>query len=334
VFDVLGFRTAIYFDADIYVLKALDHVHDALEQGTSCVLTPHITAPLPLDGEKPDIYSFMQVGMYNLGFLGLGNTPEARAFNTWWGQKTQEDCFVALDRGVFVDQKFVDFAPSFMNDVLILRHPGYNAAYWNLPLRHLSRAAAGGFKVNQTFDLHFFHFSGINLQNREIFSKHQTRFKTSELGVAVNELYDAYVAEVRSNGSINGAVLSATPYGFGSLKNGLPISQAMRRVYARHEKEVPEQTDPFELDSGFFDMRSFVTETTDHVAPKEVALLLSKALTGRSFMIQNFVRRLLTGKQRVLDYWSRRLATVAPRGVPRTAASPEKPPPANRPTEK
>jgi hypothetical protein len=83
VFDVLGFQAAIYLDADIYVLKALDHVHDALEKGTSCVLTPHITAPLPFDGEKPDDYMFMQAGMYNLGFLGLGNTPEARAFNTW-----------------------------------------------------------------------------------------------------------------------------------------------------------------------------------------------------------------------------------------------------------
>ena len=334
VFDVLGFQTAIYFDADIYVLKALDHVHDALEQGTSCVVTPHITAPLPLDGEKPDVYSFMQVGMYNLGFLGLGNTPEARAFNTWWGQKTQEDCFVALDRGVFVDQKFVDFAPSFMNDVLILRHPGYNAAYWNLPQRHLSRAGADGFKVNQTFDLHFFHFSGINLQDREIFSKHQTRFKTSELGVAVNELYDAYVAEVRSNGSINGAALSETPYGFGSLKNGLPISQAMRRVYARHEKKVSEQTDPFDLDSGFFDARSFVTATTSRVAPEEMASLLSKALTGRSFMIRNLARRLLKGKHRVLEDWSRRLGTVAPGGEPQTSVAPKKPTPAVPPIEK
>jgi hypothetical protein len=333
VFDVLGFQAAIYLDADIYVLKALDHVHDALKNGTSCVLTPHVTAPLPLDDKEPDVYTFLQAGMYNLGFLGLGNTPEARAFNAWWGHRTLDDCFVAQDRGVFVDQKFVDFAPSFMNDVLILRHPGYNAAYWNLPQRQVSRAG-DRFMVNQTFDLHFFHFSGIDLENKQTFSKYQTRFKTSELGRAVNDLYDAYVAEVRSNGSINGAAFSKTPYGFGALRNGLPISQAMRVVYARREKEIPEQTDPFELDSGFFEMRSFVTETTNHVAPKEVASLLSKALTGRSFMIQNFVRRLLTGKQRVLDYWSRRLATVAPRGVPRTAALPEKPPPANRPTEK
>jgi hypothetical protein len=333
VFDALGCRTAIYLDADIYVLKALDHVHDALEKGTSCVLTPHITAPLPLDGEKPDVYTFMQAGMYNLGFLGLGNTPEARAFNTWWGQKTLEDCFVAQHRGVFVDQKFVDFAPSFMNDVLILRHPGYNVAYWNLPQRHVSRAG-DCFKVNQTFDLHFFHFSGINLENREAFSKYQTRFKTRNLGKAVNELYDAYVAEVRRNGSIDGAALSETPYGFGSLKNGLPISQAMRVVYARREKEIPEQTDPFELEPGFFDMRSFVTETTDHVAPKEVALLLSKALTGRSFMIQNFVRRLLAGELGVLNYWSRRLATVAPREAPRIADTPQKPTPATPATEK
>jgi len=333
VFGVLGLQAAIYLDADICVLKALDHVHDALESGTSCVLTPHITAPLPIDGEKPDVYTFMQAGMYNLGFLGLGNTSEARAFNSWWGQKTQDDCFVAQDRGVFVDQKFVDFAPSFMNDVLILRHPGYNVAYWNLPQRQVSRSA-DRFMVNQTFELHFFHFSGIELENKQAFSKYQTRFKTSELGSAVNDLYDAYVAEVRSNGSINGAALSEMPYGFGALRNGLPISQVMRAVYARREKEIPEQADPFELDSEFFDMRSFVTETTNHVAPKEVALLLSKALTGRSFMIQNFVRRLLTGKQRALDYWSRRLATVAPRGVPWTATSPGNPPSADPPIEK
>ncbi len=333
VFDMLGFQAAIYLDADVYVLKALHHVHDALEKGTSCVLTPHITAPLPLDGEKPDVYSFMQAGMYNLGFLGLGNTPEARAFNTWWGQKTRDDCFVAQDRGVFVDQKFVDFAPSFMNDVLILRHPGYNVAYWNLPQRHVSRAA-DGFKVNQTFDLHFFHFSGIDLENREAFSKYQTRFKTSDLGNAVNDLYDAYVAEVRSNRSINGAAFSEMPYGFGALQNGLPVSQAMRLVYASHEKEIPEQADPFELDPGFFETRSFVIETTSGVAPEKLASLLSKALTGRSFMIQNFVRRQLKGKHWVLDYWSRRLGTVASGGEPQTGTMSNKPTPAAPPTEK
>ncbi len=333
VFDVLGFQAAIYLDADIYVLKALDHVHDALKKGTSCVLTPHITAPLPLDDKEPDVYTFMQAGMYNLGFLGLGNTPEARAFNTWWGHRTLDDCFVAQDRGVFVDQKFVDFAPSFMNDVLILRHPGYNAAYWNLPQRRVSRSA-DGFKINQTFDLYFFHFSGIDLENREAFSKYQTRFRTSDLGTALNDLYDAYVAEVRSNGSANGAALSETPYGFGALRNGLPISQAMRLIYATHEKEIPAQTDPFDLDSRFFDERSFVTATTNGVAPEELASLLSKALTGRSFMVQNFVRRLLKGKYRVLDYWSRRLRTVAPGGGPQTGDTSKKPARVDLPTEK
>jgi hypothetical protein len=333
VFDVLGFQAAIYLDADIYVLKALHHVHDALENGASCVLTPHITAPLPFDGAKPDVDTFMQAGMYNLGFLGLGNTLEARAFNTWWGQKTRDDCFVAQDRGVFVDQKFVDFAPSFMNDVLILRHPGYNVAYWNLPQRQVSRAG-DRFMVNQAFDLHFFHFSGIDLENKETFSKYQTRFKTSELGRAVNDLYDAYVAEVRSTGSINGAAFSETPYGFGTLRNGLPISQAMRLIYATHEKEIPAQTDPFDLDSGFFDVRSFVTATSSGVAPEELASLLSKALTGRSFMFQNFVRRLLKGKYRVLDYWSRRLRTVAPGGAPQTADTSKKPTRVDFPTGK
>ena len=333
VFDVLGFRTAIYFDADIYVLKALHHVHDALEQGTSCVLTPHLTAPLPLDGKKPDVYAFMLAGMYNLGFLGLSNTPEARAFNTWWGQKTLDDCFVAQDRGVFVDQKFVDFAPSFMSDVLILRHPGYNVAYWNLPQRHVSRDV-DGFKVNQTFDLHFFHFSGIDLENTAVFSKYQTRFETSNLGRAVTDLYNAYVAEVVSNGSINGVALLETPYGFGTLKSGLPISQAMRLVYVTHEKDIPAHTDPFELDCEFFDARLFVTATTNRVAPEELASLLSKALTGRSFMIRNFVRRQLKGKHRVLDYWSRRLGTVVPGGEPRTTVTPQKSTPGDPPTEK
>ena len=71
----------------------------------------------------------------------------------------------------------------------------------------------------------------------------------------------------------------------GRSGTGCQSARSCGAVYARREKEIPEQADPFELDSGFFDMRSFVTQTTDHVAPKEVALLLSKALTGRSFMI-------------------------------------------------
>lgn len=253
-FDRLNFRSAIYLDPDILVLKPLVDVERALAEGASCVLTPHVTEPVA-DGKKPDDYTFLTCGGFNLGFVALSASAEARAFNSWWGQKLKDDCFVALERGVFVDQKYVDLAPSFMEKVRILRHPGYNLAYWNLVHRKVAEVD-GELRANDA-PVHFVHFSGIDLSDRERFSRHQDRWTRQTVGDALRRLYDDYLARLDRNDVCgHGLFYSKAPYAYDHLASGAKIAPAMRRVYRHYRAETKPGDDPFMLAPEFFNATS------------------------------------------------------------------------------
>ena len=128
-----GFGQVAYLDPDILVTAPLQPVWDGLE-GHSCVLTPHHLHPLQ-DGRHPNDLAIMKSGVYNLGFLGLRNDEDAARLARWWADRLLTGCRVDLPGHMFTDQRWMDLAPAFVPRTLILRHPGCNLAYWNLPHR-------------------------------------------------------------------------------------------------------------------------------------------------------------------------------------------------------
>lgn len=222
LFDRKGYGAAIYIDPDIQMFAPLDQVHAAFADGASCVLTPHILTPLTDDGTPSDL-DLMKSGTFNLGFGAFANVPEARTFLTWWGDKLRRYCLIDLENGLFVDQRFVDFAPSFLADLQVLRDPGHNVAYWNLAHRPVRQTAtgwtAGGSK------LVFFHFSGVVPGAADIFSKHQSRFDMTNVGDAA-ELVRDYIARIAAN---DHARWAAIPYAYGQFSTGEAIAAPMRR---------------------------------------------------------------------------------------------------------
>src|SRR5262249_51445438 len=62
----------------------------------------------------------------------------------------------------------------FALNVRISRHPGLNAAYWNLHERHFQSVNGQHFVNGQP--LRFFHFSGYSLDKPDALTKHWTRF--------------------------------------------------------------------------------------------------------------------------------------------------------------
>ena len=58
----------------------------------------------------------------------------------WWGVRLERDCIVDPERGFFVDQRWIDLVPGMADDFYVLRDPGFNVAYWNLPTRTVERA--------------------------------------------------------------------------------------------------------------------------------------------------------------------------------------------------
>lgn len=170
-----GMETVIYIDPDIYVFRPLTEVFELLSNGAAGVLTPHLLAPLPRDGAHPDDLDIQRSGIYNLGFIALAAGSQADALLAWWWGWLQTHCFADPSTGVFTDQKWMNFAPVFWPEISVLRHPGYNVAYWNLPQRNIAEGQIHGEWVVNGKPLVFFHFSGFNPSKPQVLSKHQDR---------------------------------------------------------------------------------------------------------------------------------------------------------------
>jgi glycosyltransferase involved in cell wall biosynthesis len=218
-----GYRKVIYFDPDIRIYQPLDRLLELLELHNA-VLTPHLIAPLNDDG-WPSELSILQAGSYNLGFIALRNSEEALRLAKWWQAKLYKECVVDLPRNLFVDQKWMDMAPSLFAGVHIERDAGWNVAYWNLGHRPLSRAADGSLQAAGR-PLLFFHFSGFAIDDNSL-SRHQNRFDKGLPGSPLRELCDGYAAALSDFGV---ARFSKLPYAFAYFADGTPVPDAARRL--------------------------------------------------------------------------------------------------------
>lgn len=217
---------AIYLDPDILVFQPLGDVHQLLGAGANIVLTPHSLSPLE-DGFRPNDVTLMQTGVYNLGFGAFANTEETKKYIKWWGRQLETKCIVALESGIFVDQKFMDMAPAYCAGTEILRHPGYNVAYWNLANREVSLNDKTYTSNGAT--LIFFHFSGVIPDDPSVFSKHQDRFEVKDIGCVstlLNNYLDA-LHEERHQDYTN------IEYAFAQFPNGENITAMHRQCYAK-----------------------------------------------------------------------------------------------------
>jgi hypothetical protein len=185
----------IYFDPDIIVFQPLTHLVDGLNR-CDVLVTPHALSPFP-DEFYPAENDFMNTGTFNLGFIALRRSDEARRMVRWWMEKLRDECRIDLCHGLFVDQKWINLVPHFFRNVGIEKHPGYNVAYWNLHERHLANVE-GTWLVNERYPLQFFHFSGYGLKQPDSISKYQTRFTFAQRSDVV-PLFARYAERLRAH---------------------------------------------------------------------------------------------------------------------------------------
>jgi glycosyltransferase involved in cell wall biosynthesis len=241
----------VYLDPDVLVVSDLVELKQALADGASIVLTPHSLAPLD-DGKDPDDIRLMRTGAYNLGFCAIHRSPAAFAFIDWWGKHLLEHCVVDLDNGIFVDQKFCDLAPCYFENVHVLRHPGYNVAYWNLLHRQIKYTGSAGAFAAGDQPLRFFHFSGVVPSDRTVFSKHQDRFTVRNIGDA-KILLDRYIDNLNKHSLIESVNLFKLSYAYSTLANGLFFTDQMRKVYGDLNAPAPRKyEEAFNGDIGRF----------------------------------------------------------------------------------
>jgi hypothetical protein len=219
-----GVERVAYLDPDIRIYDSLGEI-DRLLGENHVVVTPHLTEPMPRDGRKPSESDILIAGAYNLGFLGLSRGDDTLELLSWWAERLETDCVLDPEKGYFVDQRWIDFAPGLVDSFHVLRDPGYNVAYWNLAGRRLSQRG-GRVEVNGR-PLRFFHFSGFKPERRDRLSTHQDRIVVAA-DSPLRKLCDAYADELLANGYEDAI---SWPYDFAALPNGLELDRQMRQVY-------------------------------------------------------------------------------------------------------
>jgi len=216
-----GYDGVVYLDPDIYVYGPLTEVTSAMQQH-SILLTPHCVY-FGMGQQAIDVsFTLMRTGTFNLGFIAVSRCSETSVFLDWWCTMCASDCYDEQERGIFVDQKWLDLAIGGLSRFGIICSPGLNMAYWNLHERKLI-----GQMVNGKYPLVFFHFSGIEVERADGISKHLPGVHLTDRPDLAS-LFRGYRDRLSAN---DYAHYSSRQYAFGFYDDGRPIGVLARRLY-------------------------------------------------------------------------------------------------------
>jgi hypothetical protein len=237
--DRYGADRIYYFDPDITLFHRLDDLEARLDR-SSVLLTPHQTEPQPADAEQAIIDNeicSLQHGVYNLGFLAVRMTVEGRRFIDWWADRLRRFCYANIPVGLFTDQRWIDLAPAFFDDIRIVREPQYNVATWNMTHRHAAGRIPDGVTINGQ-PLVFYHFSGFDSGAQEVmlerYGSHSPVFFA---------LRDWYIQRCEEMGQ---GLLGKLPCIHGSYRNGERVPDTHRLLYRGRPDLMVRFPDPYE----------------------------------------------------------------------------------------
>ncbi|MFC0212697.1 glycosyltransferase family 4 protein [Paenibacillus chartarius] len=204
----------LFLDADTKLFGRMEELEQALREHP-IVLTPHLLQDADL--------TYLQHGLYNVGFLGLRRSEESERFLRWWTDRTDRYCYAnQYANGLFYEQNWLNLAPAYF-DVQTLDHPGYNLAYWNLHERgQVERLAPGRYLVNGV-PLRLAHFSHVEGDMLSSMNAH--------IGDKKNGLYvmrSIYLRELYLAGHQR---LRRMPWSYNYFEDGKPISQVDRSAF-------------------------------------------------------------------------------------------------------
>jgi hypothetical protein len=243
IMDQYPGEPVLYLDPDIVVLSPLDDLLSQLDRH-DVLLTPHLVDPEDtVEAMIAHEICALQHGVYNLGFLGLAPTAEARRFVDWWAERLRLFCHAEIGNGLFTDQRWADLAPAFFRSLGILRDAAYNVATWNLTHRLVTGSLEEGLKVNGQ-PLCFFHFSGFDRGDQKVMLD-----KFGSRSPVLYQLRQWYIDQCRQMGQDD---LGDAPWAYAAFQNGKPITPHQRRLYRSRQDLQQAFPDPVRTDRDDF----------------------------------------------------------------------------------
>ncbi len=231
-------EAVIYFDPDIVLFSRLDDLFEELRSG-SILLTPHQVKPEEsVQAIMDNEIGSLRHGVFNLGFLGVRNDKDGRALSDWWANRVYHFCTESVEENLFVDQKWMNFAPIFFEGVRIVKCPRFNVAPWNITTRKVSGSLKTGFAVEGK-PLGFYHFTGFDSGGQRTMAA-----KYGGDNAAIMELVSWYARQIETDERVE------RRWAFGVFGNGEPITKAHRLVYRVREDLQRAYPDPFRIEPG------------------------------------------------------------------------------------
>lgn len=241
IFDRFGADKVFYFDPDMALFGRFEELCSALDSA-SVILTPHQIDPeLSDEAIMDNEMASLQYGVFNLGFLGVRNDGEGRRFARWWRDRLLDWCHDDLPRGLFTDQKWVNLAPCFFDNIKVLRSPAFNVATWNITRRKATGSMADGVLINGE-PLGFYHFSGFDSGAQEIM--------LNKYGADSPVLYELREWYIRACDERGQQTLGKLPSKFAHYDDGTVISKPERLLYRRRLDLRRAFPDPFASTAG------------------------------------------------------------------------------------
>jgi hypothetical protein len=170
--------------------------------------------------------NFLQSGTYNGGFVGVRECASSRRFLEWWQDRLRTHCRHAVREGMHYDQRWLDFAPALVEDLYLVRHSGYNVAYWNLH-EHNVILDEDILRVDDC-PCGFFHFSGFDPERPARVTKYWPEMTMAEVYPA-DVLFDHYRRLLDEAGY---GTTRSWRWAYDHFDNGVPTPGLARRVHA------------------------------------------------------------------------------------------------------
>ena len=240
-----GHERVLLLDADTVIVDDLAPLLGALDDA-SIALTPHLVTPATGAGARQRELTIGLAGVVNTGVLGVRSSPEGQRFLDWWRRRLQTHCFAHVIAGVHLDQRWADFVPGLFDGVRLVRDPGVNVAYWNLPERPLriegSRITAAGHRCR------VLHASGYDVRHPERLSVYAPSLELAGMG-DVRRLTARYRRALLDAGESEAL---SWPWAFDRYADGVPIEEVARVTHRELGEEADRFGDPFTVGSGSF----------------------------------------------------------------------------------